>query len=246
MPYFFGLYHWRTRFERLAVALAVSAAGLALVRSRSRLGRAAGVLGIGWAGQRGASALHSLFTPLPWVVERYKYEALAETLPTDGARRWLDLGCGTGRSLVGVSGLVPPDCRVLGLDVFDDRIVLGNGPGLAARNARRAGLDTTTALGDATRLPVADGTQDVVTACRLLHDLPRADALAVLDEARRVCVPGGAIGLLEIPITHDGTTRPPVEYWPDLVAAAGFSVERVREVPRRRSDDSYVVVVGRA
>lgn len=243
--YFFGLYHWRVRLKRLLVGIGVGAVGFGLVLSESRLGRAAGILGVGYAVAKGASALHALFTPAPWIVERDKYEALAEALPTDGTEWWLDVGCGTARSLVGVSALVPGGCRVVGLDVFDDRVVFGNTPGLAGRNARKAGLDAAIVRGNATELPVADGSQDVVTACRLLHDLPRESALETLSELRRVCAPDGAVGVLEIPITHDGATDPPAEYWPALATQAGLTVERVREVPRRRSDDAYVVVVAR-
>jgi SAM-dependent methyltransferase len=246
MAFFFGLYHWQRRARRLFVALVVGAVGLASTRSDSRVGRAAGLLGVAWAGRRGAGALHSLLTPLPWVVERYKYSPLAAALPTAGADRWLDLGCGTGRSIVGLAPAIPEDCRVLGLDVFDDRVVLGNGPGLAARNARQAGVDAAMLRGDAARLPADDDSQAVVTACRLLHDLPRSAARSTLEEAHRVCEPGGAVGVLELPTTHEGVDDPPEEYWPALVAQAGFAVERVEHVPRRRSDGHYVVVVGRA
>jgi SAM-dependent methyltransferase len=244
--YFFGLYHWRVRFKRLGKALVVAAVALVFVRSSSRWRRGAGLLGLGWAAHRGASALNALLTPAPWVVERYKYEALARALPTEGAECWLDVGCGTGRSLVGFSDLVPGGCRVVGLDVFDDRVVLGNGPGLAARNARQAGLGSSMVRGDATRLPVATDSQDITTACRLLHDLSRAEAEATLSELHRVCAPGGAVGLFEIPITHEGHAGDPAAYWEGLVAEAGFDVETVGEVPRRRSEESYVVVVGRA
>ena len=243
--YFFGLYHWQVRLERLLRALAVGAVALAVGRSRSRWRQAAGVLGVGWALHSGGSALNALCSPAPWVVEHYKYEALARALPTGGAESWLDVGCGTGRSFVGFAGLVPEGCRVVGLDVFDDRVVLGNGPRLAARNATEAGLDAAMVRGDAARVPVATGSQDVVTACRLLHDLSREDALATLEELRRACAPGGAVGVLEIPITHEGASQDPAVYWPALVAEAGFEVETVEEVPRRRSDDAYVIVVGR-
>ncbi len=246
MVYFFGLYHWRLRLKRLGIAIVAGVAGAALARSESRWRQGVGVLGVGWATRKAASAVHALLQPAPWVVERYKYEALAEALPTAGAQRWLDVGCGTGRSLVGISDLVPGGCRLLGLDVFDDRVVLGNTPALTARNASRAGLDAATVRGDATALPVADGSQDVATACRLLHDLPRERALETLAELRRVCAPGGAVGVLELPITHDGAGDPPAEYWPALVEEAGLVVERVHEVPRRRSDGAYVVVVARA
>lgn len=244
-PYFFGVYHWRTRSKRILQALLLGVVALLLSRSRSTWYRAVGFLGVGWAGRRGIGAVDALCSPPPWVVERYKYEALAETLPTGGTERWLDVGCGTGRSLVGVSDLVPEDCHVLGVDVFDDRIVLGNAPELAARNARKAGLAVSAIYGDATRLPVAEDSQHVVTACRLLHDLSREQADETLSELRRVCAPGGAVGILEIPITHDGATDPPSAYWPAIVEEAGLTIERVREVPRRHSDDAYVVVVAR-
>jgi SAM-dependent methyltransferase len=243
--YYFGLYHWRTRARRVLVALAVGTLAAVAARSGPRWRRAASLLALGWAVRKGGGTVRSLCSPPPWVVERYKYEALARALPTAGAQRWLDLGCGTGRSLVGVSALVPEGCRVVGLDVFDDRIILGNGPALAAGNARKAGLEAAMVRGDATRLPVADGSQDVVTACRLLHDLPREAALATLEETRRICRPDGTVGLLEIPVTHDGTTDPPAEYWPALVSEAGLAADRVEEVPRRRSEGAYVVVVAR-
>lgn len=239
------MYHWRTRGKRLLLALVVGVVAPALGRSRFRGIRVAGLLCIGWALQRGASAVNALCSPAPWVVERYKYEALAGALPTDESESWLDVGCGTGRSLVGVSELVPDGCRVLGLDVFDDRIVLGNSPGLAARNARLAGLDAAPVRGDAVRLPIGDESQDVATACRLLHDLPRDRALDTLSELQRVCAPTGAVGLLELPITHDGATEPPAEYWRALAEEVGLVVDSVQEVPRRDAEGAYVVVVAR-
>lgn len=243
--HFFGVYHWRTRGKRLLLALVVGVVAVALRRSRSRSIRVAGLLGVSWALQRGASAVNALCSPAPWVVESYKYEALADTLPTDGVERWLDVGCGTGRSLVGVSDRVPAGCRVLGVDVFDNRIVLGNTPGLAAWNGTRTGLDVVTVRGDATRLPIVDESEDIVTACRLLHDLPRDQALDTLLELQRVCAPEGAVGLLELPITHDGASDSPAEYWRALVEEAGLIVDSVREVPRRDADRDYVVVVAR-
>lgn len=245
MPdYFFGLYHWRRRVRSLLLGLLGVAIGIGVARRGRRCRQIAGG-GLAIAGvYRAIELLRSLLVPPPWTVERYKYDALADALPVADADSLLDCGCGTGRSLVGLAARVPDDCRVVGLDVFDDRIILGNGPKLAERNGDRAGLDVRAVRGDATALPVADNSQDVVTACRLLHDLPARDARACLAECRRVCKPGGAVGVLELPITHEGK-EPPAEYWPALVASAGFDVEEVEQVPRRRSDDSYTVVVGR-
>ena len=75
----------------------------------------------------GATAARRLLSPPPWALNREPYATLASALPFARADRALDIGCGTGRSLVGLSPSVPDSCTVLGLDVFDDRIILGNG-----------------------------------------------------------------------------------------------------------------------
>ncbi len=244
MRYNFGVYHWRRRARAVglgAVAVALGVRGLR--RWDSRLGRALAA-GVGiWGARTGVRAVGRLAGPPPWRVETRKYEALAAELPLSDAARLLDVGCGTGRSLVGLAPAVPDDCDVLGVDVFDDRIILGNGPHLARRNAARAGLNAEVLRGDAARLPVAEDAVDVVTACRVLHDLPAADARRALAEARRVCVPGGTLGLLELPLPHDPEADP-ATYWRGLVADAGFDVTSVAE--RSLGGRRYVIVVGRA
>jgi len=152
----------------------------------------------------------------------------------------LDVGCGTGRSLVGLAPAIPDGCSVLAVDVFDDRIILGNGPQLATRNARLAGVDATAIRGDAARLPLGDEAVDVVTFCRLLHDLPATAARDALADARRVCALGGRIGVLALLYPHDENATP-ATYWRELVADAGFAVDAVRE-----RDDGYVIVVATA
>jgi ubiquinone/menaquinone biosynthesis C-methylase UbiE len=183
-----------------------------------------------------------LLVPPPWSVEQYKYDALAERLPSEDADRVLDVGCGTGRSLVGLAPSVPDDCTVAGLDVFDARVILGNGPVLARRNATWADLDAEIVAGDASRLPVADDSQGVVTACRVLHDLPRERAEQALAEVRRVCRPDGTLGVLELSSTH-GTDAEPLDYWRGVVSESGFEVRDSRRVVRDGEETGYVVVV---
>lgn len=212
---------WRVRPSRGARALALTATVVATVR--------------------GARTLLRLLRPPPWTVEHGKYEALAAELPLDRAQRVLDVGCGTGRSLVGFAPRVPDGCTVVGLDVFDDRVILGNAPLLARRNAREAGIEVAPVRGDAARLPIATDTQDVVTACRVLHDLPEEDVGRALREARRVCAPGGVLGVLELPIVPDGIDDPEA-YWCSRVAEAGFSIRRAKRVERSRGEP-YIVIV---
>ncbi|MEU6572476.1 class I SAM-dependent methyltransferase [Streptomyces sp. NPDC046805] len=98
----------------------------------------------------------------------------------DGARRLLDLACGTGivtrRLAAGRPGL-----RVTGADLA---------PNMARRAAAR--LPGSILLADSRRLPFTDGTFDAVTSVWLLHLLADpADVRSVVAECARVLRPGG-------------------------------------------------------
>ena len=242
--YNFGIYHWRRRGRRLLVSLAVAALGAVGWRhSGGRWSRALASVAFTVGVTRGARTIRTLLSPPPWALERDKYAALAEELPLEGGDRILDVGCGTGRSLVGFASRLPPSATVVGLDVFDDRVILGNAPALARRNARRAGLEVTPVRGDASRLPLADDSQDVVTACRVLHDLPATAVDPALCEFARILAADGALGVLELPLTPAGVDAEPAEYWLERIEEAGFRLETVRQVPRRGTNGSYLLVV---
>lgn len=241
MRYNFGVYHWRRRAGRLALGSVAVAVAVRLYRgTASVVVRVFAVALALWGVRAAGRAAGALARSPPWRLDREQYAALAAELPLATADRVLDVGCGTGRSLVGLAPAVPSTCRVVGLDVFDDRVILGNGPGLARRNARAGGLDPDVVRGDASRLPFAADSMDVVTACRVLHDLPADAAARALAEAHRVCPPDGALGVLELPITHVDSADP-AAYWRDLVADAGFTVTTVRALDLDRG--RYVVVV---
>lgn len=242
--YYFGVYHWRRRLRSLLLATgAIAVAVLFRRRWPSPLGTSLAVGSAIVAAVQGGRALAGTLSPPPWAIERYKYDALAARLPLDGSEAVLDVGCGTGRSLVGLAPSLAPSATVLGLDVFDDRVILGNGPGLARRNAALAGLDVTPIRGDAARLPVASGSQDVLTACRVLHDLPEGSVDPALGELRRVCAPKGVFGVLELPLTPAGVDCDPEAYWRERVLEAGFAIDRLDRIERRNGGDPYVVIV---
>lgn len=235
-PYFFGIYHWRRRFRRLLVGIGAVLLGGLLWRPRRRLWNLAGVV-LAVAGLRHATpAIRRLVDPPPWRVQRHKYDRLAATLPLADAETLLDVGSGTGRSLVALAPALASDVTATAVDVFDDRVILGNGPALALKNAQRADLHPHVVRGDASRLPVADGSQDVVTISRVLHDLPdEVAADGALAEIHRVLTTDGALGILEVPVTHSAS-EDPCSYWRDRVESAGFDVTSARWV------DGYVVL----
>lgn len=234
--YNFGIYHWRRRFARLAVGLLAVVAGAVGLRRADGTGRALG-LTLMVAGLLTAERpARRLAASPPWSVSVGKYEALTDAVSMEGADVLVDVGCGTGRSLVGMAPAVPSDATLVGLDVFDDRIILGNGPALARRNAARAGVTVTPVRGDATTLPFADGSVDVVTLSRVLHDLSAEGARETLAETRRALGADGRLGVLELPLPHDDDAEPE-PYWTGLVADAGFDVTESRVL-----DGEYVVV----
>ncbi|GAB7095154.1 hypothetical protein JCM30237_23070 [Halolamina litorea] len=238
--YYFGVYHWRKGL-RAAAALGVAGAMAAVTPrlSRGRLLAGVGAAGIGAAG---AAGLADLLEPRPWSLDRRRYEVLASELPLSDADSLLDVGCGTGRSLVGLAPAVPDDCEVTGLDRFDDRIILGNGPELARYNARQAGVDPELVAGDATDMPLDDDSHGVVTSCMMLHDLPEATIRAALSEMGRVCEPDGRVGLIELPLVDDERSVPST-FWRDAVADTGMTVESVRSFPWPGGEGDYTVVV---
>lgn len=242
--YNFGVYHWRERLRVILSALVMAVCSFLVWRRCSsrwiRLGALAVMTG---ALVRGVEPMRRILLPPPWALERYKYDALASRLPFERAEHALDIGCGTGRSLVGLAPHIPNSCTVIGLDVFDNRVILGNAPLLVRRNGSRAGIDVAPVIGDAARLPIASDSQDVLTACRVLHDLPAADTARTLSEAHRVCAPDGVLGVLELPITPEETSVLPAQYWRERVNEAGFTIETIERVERKRREDQYVLIV---
>ncbi|HEY3608604.1 MAG TPA: methyltransferase domain-containing protein [Pseudonocardiaceae bacterium] len=102
-------------------------------------------------------------------------DAILRLLPPS-ARLVLDVAGGTG--IVGAR----LDRRVISLD---------SSPGMAAIAATR--LPGRVVLGDATRLPLATGSVDAVTAIWLLHLLDEQSSADVLTAAARVLRPGGTL-----------------------------------------------------
>lgn len=108
------------------------------------------------------------------------FEAAVAALTLAAGGVAVDLGCGTGRALPFLRDAVGADGRVLGVDVTTEMVALATGRGPAV-------------VGDATAVPVADGSCDALFAAGLLNHL--ADPHGALREWARAARPGGRLAL---------------------------------------------------
>jgi SAM-dependent methyltransferase len=100
-----------------------------------------------------------------------------------GARRWLDLGCGTGHDLDGAT--VPPEALVYGFDLS---------AGMLAQ-ARLRGSRDGLIRGTANALPFR-GSFDLVFCVHAFHHFP--DQRRVLAEIFAILRPGGAVAIVHV------------------------------------------------
>ena len=145
------------------------------------------------------------------------YDALATRPELTGARRVLEIGCGTGNLTLRVSKACP-SAQLTGLDP-DPRAL-----GIARRkggNVPRLNFEQ----GYAQELPYADGAFDRVLSSMMLHhlgDAAKADAVA---EVFRVLEPGGVFFVADIRASDDAITR--------LLHDAGFEHGAIGETRLR-------------
>jgi demethylmenaquinone methyltransferase/2-methoxy-6-polyprenyl-1,4-benzoquinol methylase len=140
-----------------------------------------------------------------------------------------DVGCGTGD--LAFACLEAGARAVLGLDFA--RPMLER----ARQKARARGLEARVsfALGDATRLPLADASVDAWCSAFVVRNIPDLDA--ALAEACRVLKPGGRLAVLEIPRLEPSLLRPAIRlHFTRLVPLVG------RLVSGHRAAYSYLPV----
>ncbi|AFZ73859.1 class I SAM-dependent methyltransferase [Natronobacterium gregoryi] len=118
--------------------------------------------------------------------QREAWLSLLRELTTDGTRRVLDLGCGTGTVSLLLAEL---GYDVTGLDISSGMLER------ARSKARKADCTIEYHTGDAETLPFAENAFDVVTARHLIWTLPHPET--AIDEWRRVVQPGGRLVLVE-------------------------------------------------
>jgi SAM-dependent methyltransferase len=112
------------------------------------------------------------------------HDDLVERLGARPGERWLDLATGTGPVAIRAARA---GATVTGQDLAEGLIET------ARRLAREAGVDVTFEVGDCEQLPYADASFDVISSAQGAIFAPDHDAVA--RELKRVCAPGGRIGL---------------------------------------------------
>lgn len=103
----------------------------------------------------------------------------------------LDIGCGAGMDLLLAARRVGPDGRAIGVDMTDGMVER------ARQSAEAAGFrQVEIRKGDATALPVADASIDVVSSNGVLNLVPEKER--GFAEIMRVLKPGGRLHLADI------------------------------------------------
>jgi arsenite methyltransferase len=128
--------------------------------------------------------------------------------PIERGESVLDIGCGAGTDLLLAARHVGPEGRAVGVDMTEamrDR---------ARAAAALAGLSNVELRqGDATALPVADASVDVVISNGVLNLVPEKEK--AFAEIRRVLRPGGRLQLADIVLDAalDEDTRRNIDLW---------------------------------
>jgi len=124
-------------------------------------------------------------------IDRYWRKRAIRSLALTGRERLLDLCTGTGDLAIEARTATPGAARVLGVDFSGAMLTLG------LDKLRRRKLDSTIALvrGDASRIPLADGSVDALTIAFGIRNVE--DRAAACREMRRVIAPGGRLAILE-------------------------------------------------
>ncbi len=188
------------------------------------------------AGRRGLTALYDPVVALTMRERKFRSRLVAQIV-ADGPAAVLEIGCGTG-SLTALLADALPTASITGLDPDTDVLARAAAKGAPSRIRWQEG--------NATRLPMPDGSFDLVVASLMLHHLTTDEKLAALAEARRVLRPGGRLhvadwGAPQDPLmktaflalrTLDGFERTRAHArgeLPALIARAGFSDVRLHD-----------------
>ncbi|HEX9341291.1 MAG TPA: methyltransferase domain-containing protein [Thermoplasmata archaeon] len=137
----------------------------------------------------------------------------------------LDIGSGSGTDILFASLKVGSSGNVYGLDITPAMIAK------AQSNIERMGVKNVRILeGDATRIPLPDGSVDVVTSNGVLNLVP--DKSSAFREIYRVLKPGGRLQLADIVVQSDvgDVCGLNPQLWADCIGGAAVEPEYLETI----------------
>lgn len=120
----------------------------------------------------------------------------------------LEVGFGTGNSVIDLARMVGPTGTVHGIDVSTGML------NFAQKKIDKEGLTDTVKLcvGDARKLPYDDSTFDAAFMSFTLELFPEEDTPGTLAEVRRVLKPGGRFGVVSMSVPSEGERSSMLEH----------------------------------
>jgi demethylmenaquinone methyltransferase / 2-methoxy-6-polyprenyl-1,4-benzoquinol methylase len=134
-------------------------------------------------------------------IDRRWRRAAIRSLALTGGERVLDLCTGTADLAIAARTASPQAARVIGVDFAGAMLKVGREKLLAQGLADRVTL----VRGDASRVPIRDGTVDAVTIAFGIRNVEHAEAACL--EMHRVLAPGGRLAVLEFAIPRTPIVR---------------------------------------
>ncbi len=164
----------------------------------------------------------------------------------------LDIGCGTGRTTLKIAKALENGGHLLGIDIFDPKIIDGNSLETIQRNAELEGVANKTSFqyGSALDIPFDDEKFDFITSSFVIHEFIEhehwkkndegiTNQVQALREIHRVLKPGGYVFIMEfyrpsvmatLLLGPQSFVFPKASYWQRILNDHGFqniSVDRV-------------------